>query len=231
MTDVTKVGGVASQFVNRTPPPPKDSQKTAGTGGDAKTDETESASETFQIPKALSGGETKSVSAAEALEAVATSLNKALTEARDNPPKSGAELEALLSDIKVAAPFLDRVLAALKEEMTAAGDTEGLQALGATLAEAEAAISEARAQLEEVSDGLPDEETVEDPVVTAALNAILGEDRDIPVFSAGELREGRKEFIAMVFDDIVDVIGRQRSAGVQTASYTLSAFGGTNLTA
>jgi len=231
MTDVTKVGGVNPQLASRPIPPSKDASKATGTGDDAKAGEAQAASETFRLPGALSGGEPKPVSAAEALKAVFASLSKAFSEAEDSPPASGAALEALLSDLKVAAPFLDRVLAARKNELTVAGDANGLQALDATLAEAEDALSGARAQLEEVADGLPDEAAAEDPAVTAALNAILGEGRDIPVFSADELREGRREFISLVFDDIADAVGRHRNAGVQTASFTLGALGGANLTA
>lgn len=231
MTDVTKVGGVNPQLTNRPIPPSKDASKATGTGGDAKTGEAEAASESFRLPGALSGGKTEDVSAAEALKTVFASLSKAFSDAEDTPPGSGAALEALLSDLKVAAPFLDRVIAARKSELTSAGDTEGLKALDATLAEAEAALAEARGQLEDVADTLPDEPAVEDPAVTAALNAILGEGRDIPAFSADELREGRKEFIALVFEDIADTIGRHRNAGVQAATYTLSALGSTNVTA
>ena len=288
MTDVTKVGGVASQLINRPVPPSKSTDKSAAPGDDTKAGEAKGAPATFNLPSAISGGETKEVSAAEALKTVFASLSKAFSEAEDNPPASGAALEALLSDFKVAAPFLDRVLAARKSELTAAGDTEGLKTLDATLAEAEASLADARTQLEGVADAVPDEEAVEDPAVTAALNAILGEGREIPAFSADELREGRKEFVALVFertqlegvadavpdeeavedpavtaalnailgegreipafsadelregrkefvalvfDDIADSIGRHRNAGVQTASYTLGAFGGANLTA
>ena len=231
MTDVTKVGGVASQLANRPVPPSKSTDKSAAPGDDTKAGDAKGASATFNLPSAISGGETKEVSAAEALKTVFASLSKAFSEAEDNPPASGAALEALLSDLKVAAPFLDRVLAARKSELTAAGDTEGLKTLDATLAEAEASLADARTQLEGVADEVPDEEVVEDPAVTAALNAILGEGREIPAFSADELREGRKEFVALVFDDIADSIGRHRSAGVQAASYTLSTLGGANLTA
>jgi hypothetical protein len=231
MTDVTKVGGVTPQLANRPAAPPKDAQKAAKSGGEAKAEATQSASETFRLPGTLSAGQGGEVSSEEALRAVFDSLSKAFSEAEDNPPASGAALEALLSDIKVAAPFLDRVLAARKEELNAAGDGEGLQALNAALSEAETLIADARAQLEEVAGGLPDEAVEEDPAVTAALNAILGEGREIPTFSADELREGRQEFIALVFDDIADAIGRHQNAGVQQASYTLGSLGGANLTA
>ncbi|MAN79804.1 MAG: hypothetical protein CMM77_14760 [Rhodospirillaceae bacterium] len=231
MTDVSKVGGVTSQFVNRPIPPSKSTEKSAATGDDAKAGEAKGAPATFNLPSAISGGETKEVSAAEALETVFASLSKAFSEAEDTPPGSGAALEALLSDLKVAAPFLDRVLAARKSELTAAGDTEGLKTLDSTLAEAEATLADARTQLEGVAGDVPDEEVVEDPAVTAALNAILGEGRDIPAFSADEVHEGRKEFVALVFDDIADSIGRHRNTGLQTASYTLNALGGANLTA
>lgn len=231
MTDVTKVGGVASQLVNRPTPSQKDAQKAAGTGDDAKTGGAKSTSETFRLPGALSGGEAKALSAAEALKAVFTSLNKAFSEAEDTPPQSGSDLESLLSEIKVAAPFLDRVLAARKDELISNDDTAGLQALDETLAEAATSIADARAQLEELAGGLPDEDVAEDPAVTQALNAILGEGRDIPVFSSEELREGRSEFIALVFDDIADAVGRHQNAGAQAASFTLSSLGGANLTA
>lgn len=227
MTDVTKVGGAPPQAVNRPTPPQKD----AKTGAGEKTGAAERTSETFRLPDAFSDGGSEAVTAAEALKAVFTSLTEAFSEAEDNPPATGGALEDLLSEIKVAAPFLDRVLAARKEELLAEGDTAGLQELDATLAEAEAAIADARAGLETAADALPDEDVVEDPAVTAALNAILGEDREIPAFSADELREGRQEFISLVFDDIADAIGRHRNAGAQTASFTLNALGGTNLTA
>ncbi|MEQ8804749.1 MAG: hypothetical protein RLO05_12525 [Rhodospirillales bacterium] len=222
---------MAPQLANRPIPPSKSTDKSAATGDDTKAGEAKGASATFSLPSAISGGETKEVSAAEALKTVFASLSKAFSDAEDNPPASGAALEALLSDLKVAAPFLDRVLAARKSELTADGDTEGLKTLDATLAEAEASLADARTQLEGVAEGVPDEEVVEDPAVTAALNAILGEGRAIPAFSADELREGRQEFIGMVFDDIADSIGRHRSAGVQAASYTLSTLGGASLTA
>ncbi len=227
MTDVTKVGGAPPQTVNRPNPPQKD----AKTGAGEQTGTAERTSETFRLPGVFSDGENNALTAAEALKAVFTSLTEAFAEAEENPPATGGALEDLLSEIKVAAPFLDRVLAARKEELLAEGDTAGLQELDAKLADAETAVADARAGLEAAANALPDEEVAEDPAVTAALNAILGEDREIPEFSADELREGRQEFISLVFDDIADAIGRHRNDGAQTASFTLNALGGTNLTA
>ena len=229
MTDVTKVGGAPPQLANRPTPSSKDAQKPSA--DDAKTGDASAASETFRLPGSLSGGEGQALTAAEALKAVFASLTKAFSDAEDNPPQSGDALEKLLSDIKVAAPILDRVIAARKDELTAQDDQAGLQALQATLAEAEEALADARAKLEELAGGLPAEEVVEDAEVTAALNAILGEDREIPAFSPEELQEGRLEFIALVFEDIAETIGRHQAAGTQSAAYTLSALGGTNLTA
>ncbi len=231
MTDVTKVGGLNPQLVNRPAPPPKDASKAGATDESAKSEQAQGPAATFRLPKIFAGDETGEVSAEQALNTVFEGLSQAFADAEENPPASGAALEALLSDIKVAAPFLDRLIAARKNELATAGDTEGQKALEDTLAQAEVAVTEAQKKLEALSDGLPDEEPAEDPAVTAALNAILGADREIPAFSADELREGRKEFVSMVFEDIADAIGRHRATDVQAAAYTLSALGGTSISA
>lgn len=229
MTDVSKVGAGIPPSVNR-PSAPKTSKPDGGTekatGGNA-------VAKTFQLPAGLLGPDHPGgpMTAQEALKAVLQGLDQKLSSLGDNPLTSGSQLEALLGDIKLAAPVLDRVLSARKDELLAAGDTEGLASLDATLADAQSKLDEARADLEAAAATLPDEEVAEDPELAAALSAVLGAGREIPAFSADEVREGRQEFIALVFDDIAEAISRHQGSQAQAPSYVLANFGGTSLTA
>jgi len=229
MTEVGKVGVPNPALVNRTTPQSKtDAAKTDAKDG---ADGTARASETFRLPGAFSAGQAGSVSAEDALRTVLDGLKARIAGTDAAPPTSGSALENLLSEIKVAAPFLDRVLAARKDELLANDDTGGLAALDSTLEEAEAALANTRASLEALAGTLPDEAAADDPALAGALATILGEGHEIPAFSADEIREGRQEFIALVFDDIGDALSRHRGAGSHAASFTLSTLGGANLTA
>ena len=235
MTDVTKVGGNIPSPVNR-PSSTKSSKAESGSSqasGTSKASETASTSETFRLPPGVAGADNagKSLSAAAALDAVLSNLQDTFGAVGDNPPATGADLENLLSNIKVAAPVLDKILAARKNELIASGDQSGLSALDSTLAGAQDAVSQAQSGLESLAANLPSDTPQEDPALTAALNAVLGEGHSIPTFSADELQQGRQEFVGLVFGDITDAIGRHRGADAQAASYTLSSLGGANLTA
>lgn len=229
MSDVSKVGAAVPPPVNRAIPP----KTSKSDGGSEKAAGSEAAAQTFRLPEGLAGPERpgQPLTAREALEAVLQGLSQKFAALGENPPASGAALEDLLGEIKLAAPVLDRVLSARNDELLAAGDTEGLAALEATLADAQAKLDEARADLEAAAAALPDEQATEDPELAAALNAVLGAGREIPAFSADEIREGRQEFIGLVFDDIADAISRHRGSGAQVPSFVLANLGGTSLTA
>lgn len=227
MTDIGKVGAPNPALINRPIPQSKtDAAKTDtkdGAGDVART------AATFRLPSALSAGQTGPASAEDSLRTILDGLKARFAGVDEKPPANGGALEDLLSDIKVAAPILDRVLAARKDELI--GDADGLAALDSVLAEAGAAVSDARAVLEGLSGGLSDEAEIEDPALAGALNAVLGEGREIPAFSADDIRAGRQEFIALVFDDIADALSRHRGTGTLAPSFTLSTLGGANLTA
>lgn len=229
MTDITKVGGHVPTPVSR--PLPSKSSKTDDAPSSASGSTSTAAQ--FRLPDVLAGaGQAgQPLSAADALKAVLDNLSARFGSATDSPPASGSDLESLLGDIKIAAPVLDRVLAARKDELLSSGDQSGLASLDATLASAQDALGQAQSDLEGVSEGLPDETPEQDPALTAALNAVLGDGHTVPTFSAEDLRAGRKEFIGLVFGDITDAISRHRGNDAVAASYTLSSLGGANLTA
>ncbi|MEK9671223.1 MAG: hypothetical protein VW268_01800 [Rhodospirillaceae bacterium] len=220
MTDVTKVGGPNPQPVSR----PASPSKSATTDNADKSGDAKAASAAFRLPETLASGHTGPASAADALRTVLQSLNAHFAGLDSNPPANGGALEDLLSEIKVAAPVLDHILAARRGELE--GDADGLKALDDQLGRAEGSIADARDRLEVLAGDLADGGAIDDPDVANALTAVLGAGRDIPQFSAEELRKGRVEFIALVFDDIADAVGRHRGQGASGPSFTLASLGG-----
>ena len=233
MTDVTKVGGAPPAPVNRPSSSKSSSADSAASSSTGKTSGDTSTAAVFRLPAGVAGANNagQRLSAAAALDAVLSTLSSKLDAAGSNPPATGTDLENLLGDIKVAAPVLDKVLAARKGELVAAGDQSGLSSLDATLAGAQDSVNKAQTGLESVAANLPAGAQQEDPQVNAALTSVLGSNAQVPSFSAEDLQQGRQEYVGLVLGDISNAIGRHIGGDAQAASYTLSSLGGANLTA
>lgn len=222
MVETPNVAGGATVIPERPAQPGQAPQASAG-GQQAAA---QAARPAIIIPPGLSqSGDAEQVaSATDAVTAVLNNLTARFEAFSVSPPESGEELEGVLSDIKVAAPFLDRVVGAARQEIQLQNtDAQGAltpdglaaaEALNAQLAATSTAVGAARTQFLDVLDGLGAEAPgADDAAFNAAVSAIIGGDVNLPAFSDEDVLEGRREFVDLVFEDIGDALARQQAAG------------------
>lgn len=240
MTDVSKTGAFNPVVQNRqtaaTAKPSKTQSADSAKGAD-KAEGASASRATPELPRGLTiaGEAVRTDSAQHAVESALDRLEISFGQTQDNPPASGQQLEDFLGEIKLAAPFLDKALAARDAEIKASGDAGAAarDELNALIGHAQDVLSQARDQLEQVAANLTDGATAEDPAVAQVLSDILGPDHAIPTFSDEELAQGRQEYVGLVFDEIAGALSRHQGDGAAaaTAGAVFGAFRGTDLNA